>query len=420
KKTFQQGREALEAAVAIFQDNDHPGEAIACLAVLCQIFGGISSYPEMQKLSDEALALSNKLDNHLYDATILRALAATHRDQKRLNQALPLAEAALNSARKIGDIAGEASSLQLLGFIQFDLGQQEEGLQNLRQALDISEAIGFDRLTWDVALDVLNMYFRTNGDYQGAIAFLDKRIAIAQGAKEKSHQDMLLLAFRYNKMELCEYMGLYTEALEVSDKFVPTARKLGIQPRRGLSWTYRIRAQLGDPDEPPRLLEQILEIEPDSFHLLFNAAFVAWISPNSADWPKGLAWAQAATQIVQELGEGFHIELAFALDLTARLYLALGQIEEALSHMKELMQLAKIDPRLYGHEQFNFTYYNVLCAAGHPEEADEALKRAYAEVSRVAEKITDETLRRSWLAAVPYNRAIMTEAEARGVTDSNT
>ena len=152
-----------------------------------------------------------------------------------------------------------------------------------------------------------------------------------------------------------------------------------------------------------------------NFYILFNAAFVAWLSDKPENWPVGLERVLTAVDLLRGLGDGTYNELAFALDMAARLSLALGKLEDALHYMKEALQLLNTVPQIYGHEQFNFTHSKILRATGQSDKADDALKRAYKDVMQVAEQIEDNAMRRSWLENVRYNREIITEAKERGV-----
>jgi tetratricopeptide (TPR) repeat protein len=281
----------------------------------------------------------------------------------------------------------------------------------------MAETYGFDRIGWSLALDVLDLDYRLQGKYQSGLAFLDERLAVVEDAQEKAYNKTLFLIYNYHKMELYEYMGMYAEALRTADKFLPVARELQDQVPRLCSWIDRLQAELGQPDAALRSLEASLELEASNFHILFNSAYVAWLSRMPEDWPAGLERARAAVEILRGFGEVLYNQLAFALDMAARLFLALGRSEEALRHAQEAIQLLPVAPEIYGREQFYYTYSRALRASGRHRDADEALSHAYQLLLRIADQTKDNVLRKSLLENVPYNREMVTEATERGLVD---
>ena len=409
------GRESLEAAVALFKDSGCPGEAAACFNDLREISGELGNYQDAHRFAEEALVLSREAGNLRQEATSLRSLAYSYFYQNEPGQALPLAEAALELNHQMGDIAEEISTLHSLGLILFELGKQEDCISYLHQSMEMAETFGFDQIGWTVALHILDREFRLQGKYQAGIAFLAERLAVVANAEDKPFNKTLFVSFNYQTMELFEYLGMYAEALQTTNKYMPVAQEIELQVSRLRSWVDRLHAELGQPAEALRSLEASLEFEEANFHILFNAAFVAWLSDKPENWLVGLKRVQAAVDLLRGLGEESYNQLAFALDMAARLSLTLGHPEEALRYTQETIQLLPVAPEIYGREQLYFTYSRSLRIAGQTQEADEALERAYKGVMRVAEQTEDEAMRRSWLENVRYNREIITEAKERGV-----
>jgi tetratricopeptide (TPR) repeat protein/predicted Ser/Thr protein kinase len=415
RRQYHKGREWLEEAGTLFKEHGYLGEAAACWNDLREVLGLLGDYREAQRLSEEALALSREAGDRRQESISLRSLAYSHLYQNEPDQALPLAEAALVLNQQIGDIAEGISTTQSLGLILFELGQHDKALSDLRQALEMAETFGFDRIGWSVALNVLDLDYRLQGKYQSGLAFLDERLAVVEDAEEKTYNKTLFVMYNYHRMVLYEYTGMVAEALRIANKFLPVAQELQDQVPRLCSWIDRLKAELGQPEAALRSLEVSLEHEASNFHVLFNAAYVAWLSRNPEDWPAGLERARAAVEILQGFGELFYNQLTFALDMTARLFLALNQPEEALRYAQEAIQLLPVAPEIYGREQFYFTYSRALRATGQHRDADEALRRAFESLMRIADQTKDKVLRKSLLENVPYNREMVTEATERGV-----
>jgi hypothetical protein len=104
-----------------------------------------------------------------------------------------------------------------------------------------------------------------------------------------------------------------------------------------------------------------------------------------------------------------HDELAWAraLDVSARLHLALDQQEEAYAVSLQAMQLMQSNPWLPMPQAHLHTHYLVLRTRGREAEAKEYLQRAHEWVMSVTGKLTDVSLREGWLGNVRVNREIL-------------
>jgi tetratricopeptide (TPR) repeat protein len=130
-----------------------------------------------------------------------------------------------------------------------------------------------------------------------------------------------------------------------------------------------------------------------------------------------MRWGQAGLRAAMEQLQRPHVSLPaffwWYRHLTARLHLALGDVELALESSKKAVQDMEIQGGGYRVEQCYLTHARVLRALGRHAEADDYLQRAYDRVMRVASKTQDEALRQSWLEDVPDNREIIAEWQAR-------
>ncbi len=412
KTEWRAGREWLQEAATLFRDNAYPGEAAACLNDLREFLEAMHKNQEAQRISEEALTLSQETGDRRQEAISLRSLAYAYLNQNEPDQALPRAEAALEINHQMGDLAEESATLQAIGLVLFKLGQDEKAIRHLRQSLEQAELLGFDRITWQATSEVLNLDYRVQCKYQSGLAFLDERLSVVRSVEEEFLNKTIFVAFNYHKVEMLEYMGRYAEALQIVNEFLPIAEDMEMLVPGFLSFLDRLHAELGQPEEALRSLEIRLELEASNLEVLFSAAYVAWLRADPDGWPVALERAQAAINIARKLD---YRQLVFALDMGARLSLASNESEDALTYMQELMQWLKIAPEIYGREQIYFTYSQALRATGQQRDADEALSRAYEWLMRIAEQTEDDVLRRSLLENVPYNREIVAAAKERGI-----
>ena len=93
--------------------------------------------------------------------------------------------------------------------------------------------------------------------------------------------------------------------------------------------------------------------------------------------------------------------------------MAMGDMAKAVNYAEQALDLLN-ECSGQGPEapqQDYFTCYQVLAAAGQDQEARLALQSAYELVMARAEKITDPSLRKSFLENVPINRQIAQEVQ---------
>ena len=109
------------------------------------------------------------------------------------------------------------------------------------------------------------------------------------------------------------------------------------------------------------------------------------------------------------------------LALLAMAHLELGEHDMALRCAHEALAiLAECEAEGPDAPQRDYLYcYRVLAATDHPEEARRALQSAYELVMARAERITDPTLRQSFLGNVTQNREIIAAWRAMQATQKN-
>ena len=417
KPEWQRGRASLEHAIVLFRENDLSAEAATCLNILSNYFSDAGEHVMAQRSAEEALTLSRQVGDRRHEAASVRLLACAYLDQGLPDKALPLAEAALALYREIGDIAGELSTLRHLGLIYFALGRYDDSLQLLERSLALAESRGFEEIVRYAGLDVLNLCYRIQGKYESGIAFLDERLATARQARATfddrvamtvGEQDRyLILAFTYNQLEMLEYMGMYAQALSVAKECAKIAEQLGDPTEIYLAWIARLQAEVGQVADGLQTVASCLNLNEQNPSILFLASYITWLSSEPDDWEIGLDYAESAVKILRATND--QDNLAFALDLAARLHLAMGEHALALRNTKEVMSLLAASPQIYGHEQFYFTHSRALRATGQLQRADEALRHAHGWVMKIAAQTEDEALRKCWLENVRYNREIVQE-----------
>jgi tetratricopeptide (TPR) repeat protein len=138
---------------------------------------------------------------------------------------------------------------------------------------------------------------------------------------------------------------------------------------------------------------------------LVALANLALIEGEQTAVSEGVQQAEQATEAARAVWDEIH--LAEALDVNARLLLSLGQPERAVKDSTALMQLLESYSWLPRPQNYLYTHAVALRALGRKAEANDHLEHAHIRVMFIADKLTDESMRKSWLRNVRVNSEIL-------------
>ena len=108
--------------------------------------------------------------------------------------------------------------------------------------------------------------------------------------------------------------------------------------------------------------------------------------------------------------------------ISASLFMALVQEDpsyagKALSEIDKAIGVYEENPNGWFPPEYLFILASQVYRVNqHPDKADEYLRQAYERVMLVAGNTKDDDLRTSFLENVPWNREILAEAKAYGIT----
>jgi tetratricopeptide (TPR) repeat protein len=403
-------RSTLEAALARIQEAGQRGETAACLSDLSLTVGWLEGPSVGLEAAEQAVALSHEAGDRSLEATSLRRVGILHRNRGELDEAEQAIRAALALHRQIGDRLEECHALNQLGITLGWSGRPEEAAGAFQQMLDIAEEIGSAPVVRLAVDNMVRFAFLPQGEYEAGLAFLDTWLAKARGARDA----VLVAQFQLHRAHQLYLLGQFEPALELVQSVLPDADQLD---HRDQLWIWRIvgycQIGLGRLRQAQESLQAGLEGAMragetyDARVWLLHLARVAYLESDGAglraimeqvqgsdvNWPEAWAWP--------------HSEVA-------RLYLAFGDVEQALECSNKAMeQYADFPDGLYA-EQYFLTHARVLRALGRDDEADDYLRRAYERIVLVAGKIQDDDLRQSFLENATDHREIIAEWEARG------
>jgi tetratricopeptide (TPR) repeat protein len=394
-----------------------------------------------QRNFEGLLAIAERLDS-LHQAKALHWQAFWHTRATHYSQALQCAQEAYKRGDR--DPILKAAILDQIGLIHFYMGDYRTALQYYQQALEIFRA--HDRLketahVWNDCANALvklgdyrqaleyyemslNLYRelqehkkssavlnnmgatrRYLGEYQQALSHLEQACAI-----DKTTGDRLGLGFSLcNLAQTYRLLGRCSEALKLNQEayqiFHSLEDRLGqCMMQRWLGVTYR---DLGEHQRAQDYLKQALEnaqaikAHADEGECLLEIAqtLLALGDPH-----KSLQNLQRALQVGQQLAWTHLIARVYLAQSAA--YLACHDAQNALSTSHAA--LALIRQHGWGSElliRAHYLCYRALQALNHPE-APHALRKAYDELQRTANQITDDSLRTSFLN-IPLHREIL-------------
>jgi tetratricopeptide (TPR) repeat protein len=298
-----------------------------------------------------------------------------------------------------------------LGSTLGNLGKPEEAAEAFQQMLKIAEEIGSAS---GIGFGVTNMVthvFSPQGEYETGLAFLETWLAKARQAQD----EILAATVQLVRADLLSDLGQSELALEVAQSLLPDADRL--LDHGSQWWLLAIvgfgQVELGHFRQARDSFQACLERAEqagetaDAVAMLLHLAYVAYRECDQAGF-------RAAMDKVQRRGVSLPPQHAYVHAMAARLYLALGDLEEALESSNNALQGMEVfGEGSWWVQDCYLQHARVLRALGRDAEADDYLQRAYERVMLVASKIQDETLRQGFLENRLDNREIVAEWEAR-------
>ena len=413
---YRRSIDYLKPALEKFQQSGQPGESIPCLHLLSLDYLNQGEHAPGQAAAERAVELSRQLNDRQQEAISLRRLGIVLNAQERKGEALSLYQQALALHREVGDRAEQCNALNAIAVLLIGQDRAEEARPYFLEGLEIADEIDNDMAIGMLVSNYVDGYFFRQSDYQGSLLFLEQQEQKASRSGERS----LSLIISRMKSETLADLGLYARALGPAHAALAAAEER--QERRSqidiLAWIGRLYALAGKPLDARRSLQTSLEMmlttdEPETYvDPPFNFAYIAWLGEDPAEWERGVEYCR---QVSRYWRKGVVNEaLMFSLDMEARLLLALGQSEEALSPATEAAQIADNLSSHGGKEQIYYTAARAMNATGKKTDAKKFLQQAYEIVMQASSKLREEELRKSFLENIRYNREILKAWETNG------
>ncbi len=420
---YSASQSMLEEAIVRFREAGLAGDAAACLHTLSLVLGRRGENSAAKKAVEESIALSRAVGDRRQEAIGLRRLGIICDHQGRNVEGATYTQQALALHRELGDRAQELNALNNLSVTLARQGKLDEAVNFMRQTLALAETIESQEGVVKAISTTVGYYYCPRGEYGAGLKFLDEQLA-----KEQIKNDEFTSLFlNMNKCGVLAAVGQFEAALELAHRFTISFERL-LSPSHksgGLRFMSYLLAEMRQFDQARQVLARARDIlnsgtalTEDRAGLLYSEAYLAlqeglsWNgeAAKPAILREGLKRVEEAITLTAELKiEGVEEGRADAWHLAARLHLALGESDQALSYSIAAMQLLETTPVVPAPERILFTQAQVLRRLDREVEADACLGRAYERVLLVANGFEDETLRRSWLENVRPKREIVVE-----------
>jgi len=365
----------LESALTQVRMSGENAQEVRLLCTIAAMLENLGDLAPAKQYLEEALVLARTQSDRQGTARTLRSLGRLVALRfGQLEQGQSYFREAQTIYRQLQDREGEAFTLYGLGVAAQDLAHQRSYYE---QALAIYVITG--RLERQAVLyNNLAMAYANLGLYHRAHDYARQSVEMSRAMQSQGS-----LAYALSTMALCS-LGLeeYDEAQSEIDQSLTAAREAGLK--------YLI-------DSSDQMLGRL-----------------AWLN---GQYAAALTYFQKANEVFDE--QALHPDRADALAWLGATELKLGQVEAALTHTTQAVEVVETSTDFPPQERWWF-YYQALLAQQAPPTAGGARDLAPAAAWLALEKaqeimlegvktLSDEGLRRNYLNKVAINRAIVRE-----------
>jgi tetratricopeptide (TPR) repeat protein len=335
-------------------------------------------YDDAQKQFERDLTLNRQLANRQNEARALNALVPIENMRGNFAQAITLNDTALTIRRSIGDQAGIGATLLNTAQLWNSIGDYGRAEPLLQEALSIQQQVNNrwgEILTWNE----MGILYLMVGGFQKAQEKLEYGIKLSV-----ENNNQLGQAFLYCNLG---------QVLREQDKLAEAQTVL---------WCgLRIAENQGD-----KALEELYWSD------------LAMTYLRTAHYNEAIEYATAATQLsLANSGQSASVPdlvtLAIAYSEQNNQAQAQYYVQQALLALEQADEAALSFP-----QREYWLCAQVLTSLGDEAGAEKAIKAAYHLMQERAEKISNSSMRESFLRNISYNRAILEAVETTHSTQS--
>jgi tetratricopeptide (TPR) repeat protein len=388
-----------------------PSKLATAHCALAQFYIDVGKAPAALRAATPALQYARDAKDLLLEAEALRLRAAISQLVGNAEESLRLVEQAVELVDKAQAAApteatgraptnvllARATVLNQRGTTLWNIGRLEQAIESYAEALVIYRAVGMAR-NEARALNNMGIVFAALGEYEEALAHYKSALKIDQALGERSN-----VAVKLGNIGQCysdigdvdraeSYLG---KALKVAEQ----TGDLSAAANAAVSWG-QAKMQRGDTKGALVLFERGLSLATENrerYQEVRALEYIALAHLTHGDPPEAaLEMAKSATDWARKMP--MLVGIIFGLAFQGLALSRLRRHAEAITALDEAVALLE-NARPDGAEHVHRWRAEVLAAAGHTEAARAAGARATAEVEAKAAKLRDPELRRLFLAS---------------------
>ncbi len=372
--------------------------------VLCSL----GKFLKAKEYYQEALVFFKKIGDRRVVNVVLCNLGAACANQGDYQSALSYLEESLEISRSVGDLKSEAITLDNLGKLWNASGEFQRSKKYMLEALEINQKIG-NRHSELINLISLAILYHDMCEYSAAIELLDTALGLTHELEVKTWEISILMEYGSISVSLGDYQkaeAYYSSAYDI-------VVEINDQQRAPFIWSGRayLYCQMKHYEESNKCCQKALELaqalgdkEREANVLLTLCDILIGME----DINKAEEVLKQSMALIQDINlDSLVVESKICLAQIAWLR---GNFEQALHEIKgvsDAIQNTAIEkPDISLLKLFNC--FKIL-KANHDTQAEDILRKAHSILMGRAEKITDETMRTSYLENVTINREIQEE-----------
>jgi serine/threonine protein kinase/predicted ATPase len=392
-----------------------PGKLAQAHCALAQFYIDVGKAPAALRAAAPALQYAREAKDVLLEAEALRLRAAIARLVGNAEESLRLVEQALElcdrgaaaSATATGAADGarpptpvlmaRATILNQRGTTLWNIGRLEAAIESYAEALVIYRAIGMARHEAR-ALNNMGIVFAALGEYEEALAHYKSALKIDQTLGDRSG-----IALKLGNIGQCySDLGDTDRAESYLAKALKVAEQTGdlsAAADAAVSWG-QTKMQRGDVQGALAMFERGLSLATENrerYQEVRALEYIALAHLAVGDPPEAaLEMARSATEWARKMP--MLVGIVYGLAFQGLALSKLGRHDEAIAAIDESIAVLE-GARPEGTEHVHRWRAEILTAAGRTEEARAATRRAAAEVEAKAAKLRDPELRKHFLAS---------------------
>ncbi len=356
---------------------------------------------------EQALAIVRDLNDRVREADVLCDLgiiAATFRDRQGLKL---IADAEMQISRETGYGPAEGAALTSYGLVSVLSGDDNKAQAQLEEALQKVRTIG-DRWTEGSVLLCFKILAYKQGDYSQAKGYIEQFMRLAHEIGNRSRE----LTGLCHLAGLLVKVGDYDQARAIHETVLPLSQSLGNRFEEG--WALIDSSRISQREEHYKQALDLAQAAVTTAQVIGNKIMEQTAQHNIGHALVDLGQLEEADvsykhtiTLHRELYQTHGVE---ALAGLVRVALAQQDVPHALELVQEILSYIDINPGEIGAAdepcRVYLTCYQALKVANAPH-SHEILHKGYDFLQASAVKISDESMRRTFLENVPYNRDLI-------------